>query len=962
MIDFEVSNSTTSIIRGRLPGESSCGPAGSVHRLGNVHSVDIVIEVTLREGSRHGTTKIKLQQVPKFLVNAFEFINSHGMDQEGLFRREGNASRLNQNNWAVYMGSAPIPANFSVHDVCTMVKRFFRDLKEPLLSGAGLRDRLIELVKKNQVAPVTRQEFAAVFEPEVNAVRKNVPFCLSRAHLGTLGFLMRQLHRIAHNSCKHQMTSLNLATVFAPTLFRDEVSKDKLKRKERRGSQDDILLNVREDTQSRIEAIQLLIEHANWIGLHPNCYLTSGHPRSSSAAPSPRQPPFVNVANLKEPPYVDRKYSLKEHTRQSAKTAERRASSTFRFIADKFVRKRSPSRDRTKLNTGVLRHSTNRRASSPAIVVPNELRAKDAKHERKTSTRYVLDFDDPAVVVAQQPAESHNTRSRDALRSTGARASRSRQHQSQSTTNAQQKTGAQKAVPSQSTGRATRYTVDSVTSSVVRRDSGKKRHFSPTVLKDTPASLASREHFLSSYGEGRERSRRRHTTPVKTNTALRRNQPNTLHSGLQQPKRRATVVNASEQEKENRSQDISASSSCEDIESTLNADDNSTMLTDSSADLLTQKGHESRLRRVKRQQRRELSSILQKSLLDSSTLQESSFFTKDRVKESRNLVSTACSPIIFPVSPSEIKPQRAHGSAIVGETIVISTGPMLSPSSDEPSINLPTDLNTTPAPPKPTTVPPIKNHYHSTLQTPSGTVTVVTKQMAPKTSFVKSYGDSSKPAPRVEADVVFRHPSLPPQPGHREEVCTNTYKMIHDRHLINTKQQLSSPRLTKPFALAFPRSTSMTTSFDSAISDNHAFAKPSKILSPGRVTPNDEPKDGLTSDDDMFACSNQMKSAILNATSELDINVHMDRQLRCRPSVALIEKQGIVRERVNQFRRLGNVTSMPLEPISGRDSVLCSSFVDKSSIGTGSMAGDEEFVKPTAPPVTHSLNMGSPKI
>ncbi|RCN43236.1 hypothetical protein ANCCAN_10811 [Ancylostoma caninum] len=64
MIDFEVSYSTTSAIRGRLPGESSCGPAGSVHRLGNVHSVDIVIEVMLNEGNRHGATKIKLQQVP----------------------------------------------------------------------------------------------------------------------------------------------------------------------------------------------------------------------------------------------------------------------------------------------------------------------------------------------------------------------------------------------------------------------------------------------------------------------------------------------------------------------------------------------------------------------------------------------------------------------------------------------------------------------------------------------------------------------------------------------------------------------------------------------------------------------------------------------------------------------------------------------------------------------------------
>lgn len=110
----------------------------------------------------------------RFLVNAFDFICCRGMDQEGLFRREGNASRLNQNNWvcanlschhptfipylpivqAVYLGSAPIPANFSVHDVCSMVKRFFRDLKEPLLAGASLRNRLFEMVNKNQISPV----------------------------------------------------------------------------------------------------------------------------------------------------------------------------------------------------------------------------------------------------------------------------------------------------------------------------------------------------------------------------------------------------------------------------------------------------------------------------------------------------------------------------------------------------------------------------------------------------------------------------------------------------------------------------------------------------------------------------------------------------------------------------------------------------------------------------------------
>ncbi|RCN43237.1 RhoGAP domain protein [Ancylostoma caninum] len=521
-----------------------------------------------------------------------------------------------------------------------MVKRFFRDLKEPLLAGPDLRNRLFEMVNKNQIAPLSRQEFAAVFEPEVNFTKKNVTFCLSRAQLGTLGYLMRQLHRISHNSAKHQMTSHNLATVFAPTLFRDEIAKDKARRKDRRGSQDNILISAREDTQVRIEAVQLLIEHANWIGLHPNCYLTSGHPRSSSAVPSPRQPPFVNMANLKQSCFVDRKYSMKERAREPFKAlGERRASSTFRFITDRFLPRRSPSRDRGSVTDGGL---ANRRASSPALIAADNCHVKDriaVRHDRKTPSRHMLEFAGSHTDITQ-PVENYNCRCRDALRSHGTRSSRARQHHSHSTTHTQQRLCGKpttQAVSCQPAGKVVCSTAETgIASSITRRDSGKKRRESPPVraskvLKDTPMSLVSHEHFLSSYGEGQERSRRRHTTPVKTCTALRRNQPNTLHSGLRHPKRRATVVNASEQEKENRVGRVEASdsvsSSCEDFESTLNVDESSSMLTDASADLLAQKGQESRSRRVRRQQRRE-SLALQRSLLDSSRIESSAVFAK----------------------------------------------------------------------------------------------------------------------------------------------------------------------------------------------------------------------------------------------------------------------------------------------------------------------------------------------
>lgn len=108
-------------------------------------------------------------------------------------------------------------------------------------------------------------------------------------------------------------------------------------------------------------------------------------------------------------------------------------------------------------------------------------------------------------------------------------------------------------------------------------------------------------------------------------------------------------------------------------------------------------------------------------------------------------------------------------------------------------------------------------------------------------------------------------------------------------------------------------------------------------------------------DDDEFLASNELREMIKNSRTEEDMEEVIDRRLRFRPSVAFIQKSGIVRDRVNMFRQLGNSISVPLESISGRSSGLSS----RSSLGAGSVTGDgEEFVKPSAPPVTHSLNMG----
>ncbi|KAK6057990.1 hypothetical protein COOONC_04443 [Cooperia oncophora] len=842
----------------------------------------------LEKASRNGITKVKLKQVPRFLVNAFNFINRNGLMLEGLFRREGNAARLNQNNYAVYLGEAPIPSTFTVHDVCSMVKRFFRDLKKPLLPNATLRKALLELVKKNEDAPITIHDFNSVFEVGFEMAKRNLDRVLPDAHMGTLGYLMRQLLGISRHSDKHQMDAANLATVFAPTIFRDE----KIRRKDRRGSQDDLLTVLRSDTKMQIAAVQLLIERANWIGLHPNCYVTSvHHHRSNSAAASPRQPFMSAAVSLKDPserkpsssrrndltvPSVSRQESsLKtqiDALRHQKSSTKRRSSSAFRGIingiGDRILR-RSPSRERGK--------ATNRRQSSPAIVVAGEIQHRPRlRHDIITR-----------LLTAVQSAEAlgaHIAHGHEPLQSSSTRTSRSRQPVAITSTRpaahlAEHQGRISRTGGSQSIGRSSHRHTEVV---VHRRDSGKKRGETPPrrinkVLKDNPVSMLGEEHFNPSYREQHERSRRRHTTPVKTSTALRRNQPNTRHSGLQQPKRRATVVNVHEQEKENRHRtgSVSTTNSCDDIEGAYTED--SLNLADSSVDILTQlsrflqlcssylvqKGHESRLRRAKRQQRRELSSILQDSLFDSSSSKEP-VERKENVLDRVRTVSVGCSPIIFPRTPGESKESR--GSAVVGETVVVT--PVSIPPSDESlPVNLPTDICASPPPQTHSDARPLV-----TKHSPSKTAAVVSKQTPTKRVLPQervTHGSSGDGSNKEYQQVVFRVPSLPTSNLIPPPKLGSSSGLTNNVNLEKKGKAIPTAVAKAPTVCVAAQGLAV---LKSSVSEDNGdrFVKPKKSTSEAQSALASSSSSSVARDEP-FVASKEMKSAILSANCQGDL-------------------------------------------------------------------------------------------
>lgn len=117
--------------------------------LGEVLSWNIDIDVIVG----NGWTRITLKEIPRFLVDAFDFIMSDGLQLDGIFRKEGNSARLNRPEvQEVYRGIRAIPADFTVLDVCTMVKRFLKDLKPTLLNSDDVRFKLIERAKKARLS------------------------------------------------------------------------------------------------------------------------------------------------------------------------------------------------------------------------------------------------------------------------------------------------------------------------------------------------------------------------------------------------------------------------------------------------------------------------------------------------------------------------------------------------------------------------------------------------------------------------------------------------------------------------------------------------------------------------------------------------------------------------------------------------------------------------------------------
>ncbi|XP_051539365.1 stAR-related lipid transfer protein 13-like isoform X3 [Myxocyprinus asiaticus] len=151
--------------------------------------------------------------LPLSLELALRFLRSQCLDQVGLFRKSGVKSRIQ--TLRQMCETSPENVNFedqSAYDVADMVKQFFRDLPEPLLTSK-MGETFLHIY---QYVPK---------EQRLQAVQAAI-MLMADENREVLQTLLCFLNDVTSSVEENQMTPMNLAVCLAPSLFHLNIMKN----------------------------------------------------------------------------------------------------------------------------------------------------------------------------------------------------------------------------------------------------------------------------------------------------------------------------------------------------------------------------------------------------------------------------------------------------------------------------------------------------------------------------------------------------------------------------------------------------------------------------------------------------------------------------------------------------------------------------------------------------------------
>ncbi|KAJ8007323.1 hypothetical protein DPEC_G00116340 [Dallia pectoralis] len=142
-------------------------------------------------------------QLPCFLVDACEYLLQHA-GTDGLFRKSGSVVRLKNLQAKLDKGETCLATALPC-DVASLLKLFCRELRDPLVPS-----ELQSVLLKAQLLPSVQERTSAALLVSCLLPDRNTAF---------LRYFFNFLSKVSSRSSENQMTSSNLAVIFAPSLL-----------------------------------------------------------------------------------------------------------------------------------------------------------------------------------------------------------------------------------------------------------------------------------------------------------------------------------------------------------------------------------------------------------------------------------------------------------------------------------------------------------------------------------------------------------------------------------------------------------------------------------------------------------------------------------------------------------------------------------------------------------------------
>ncbi|XP_072289801.1 rho GTPase-activating protein 25 [Eucyclogobius newberryi] len=152
------------------------------------------------------------QMVPVLVQKCVEFIQEHGLDEEGIFRLPGQDNAVRQFRDAFDAGERPsFPSDTDVHTVASLLKLYLRELPEPVVPWGQYQDFL----DCTNIMDSPGQTGWDKLERQISL--------LPRVNYNLLSYICRFLFGIQLHSKVNKMNVENLATVMGINLLKPQI-------------------------------------------------------------------------------------------------------------------------------------------------------------------------------------------------------------------------------------------------------------------------------------------------------------------------------------------------------------------------------------------------------------------------------------------------------------------------------------------------------------------------------------------------------------------------------------------------------------------------------------------------------------------------------------------------------------------------------------------------------------------